>query len=772
MRRLVPRVVLASAVSVMLVLFGVVSAGAAVPLSGLASPAAVSWTPQVMAGTTTGSVCQLWFDGSCKDAAVLSTALVNGEVVVAGAFTQVCQAGSGTGDCQAGTTVTRDDIFAYQLGTGVIDPNFAPQLNQGPVNSVVAGPKNTVYVGGAFTTVNGTSKGGIVQLNVNPGVTTGSTADGSIVSAFSAGVTSNSGAAVNAMALDGTALYIGGQFTKVDGTAETGVARVNATTGALDTAFGISISGPVDSTSALQVEGMAVSPNGALLAIVGGFLDVAGQSQPRLALISTGGGLGSAASLDDWQAPIMANPCNKEHDYVRDVDFSPNGAFLDIGTTGYKPSPATSAAVCDAVVRFPATGTGTDIQPTWVDYTGGDSVYSVQDTGPVIYFGGHNRWLNNECGNNDDCEANSVLVMGFSAVDANTGLAIPWFQPLTLRGQGTMSLTAFPAGAYSGSDGGILIGNDTTESGGVYHSFDALFPITSTSTSPTFGSIPSGLFSQGRVGGHDESTAGYAALCVDDPGDNSAAGTVVEAATCDNDAGQNWTVSSGGNIAVSNGLCLDTVGEGTTSGTNVDVNTCSSTAATQDWTQGSGNTLVNSASGLCLSYPGSLTKPTAADLDITSCTGGVNQVWPLPAAPAPASLTPVGPLSSEELQGSASAATQTACLTGHNNNVKMSVCIADPVQEATVEANGNIEFDGLCLDTSGEAITAGTQVVLRPCGSSATQVWSQPGGPGTTVVNSAAGLCLSISSATNGSTADIATCSSTTTGEKWWLPAV
>lgn len=765
MRPLIHGAVLASAVSVMLVLFSMPSAGAAVPLSGLASPAPVSWTPQVTAGTTTTSICDQWFgSGGCGDAAVFSTAVVNGEVIVAGAFTQVCQAGLSTGHCEAGTTVTRDDIFAYQLGTGVIDPDFVPQLDQGPVYSVVAGSANTVYVGGAFTTVNGASHRGIVQLNVNPGVTTGSTADGSVVSTFGASVSNF----VHAMALNGTALYIGGQFTSVDSTSEDGVARLNATTGAVDSTFGISVSGAVASSTAVKVEGMAVSPDGDLLAIAGAFLDVAGQSQPRLALVNTGGGLGTAASLADWQAPVFANPCSAEHDYVRDVDFSPSGAFLDVGTTGYESSPATSVSVCDATARFPATVTGTDISPTWVDYTGGDSVYSVQDTGPVIYFGGHNRWLNNECGNNTACEANSLLVMGFSAVDANTGLAIPWFQPLTSRGQGTESLTAFPAGAYAGSNGGILIGNDVTENGGAYHSFNALFPITSTTTSPTFGSIPSGIFSQGRVGGHDESTAGYAALCVDDPGGNSTAGTLVQAGTCDNDPGQNWTVQPSGKVVVSNGLCLDTVGEATTSGTTVDVNTCGS-SRTQDWAQSAGNTLVNSASGLCLNYPGSLTKPTVANLTIVTCSSGaVNQVWPLPAAPAPASLTPVGPVSSQELQSS----TQPACLTDSSGSLDMSTCVGGSAQEATIQADGNVEVQGLCLDTAGEATASGTAAVLSTCGSETTQVWTQPGGPGTTLVNKAAGLCLNISSAANGSGADITTCSSSTTGQRWWLPAM
>jgi hypothetical protein len=771
MRRLLPWTILVSALSAVLAIFTVPLAGAAVPLSGVVSQTPVSWTPNIFAGTTVTSVCDQWFgSGGCAASQVWSTAVVNGEVVVAGAFTQACQAGpSTTGYCQTGTTVTRDDIFAYQLGTGVIDPNFTPQFNEGPAYDVIAGPNNTVYVGGAFTTVNGTSQQGLVQLNVNPGVTSGSTADGSVVTAFTGSVNGY----LRAMALNGNALYIGGKFSSVDGTKENGVARLNATTGALDTTFGLSISNPVTPSSALQAEGMSVTSDGTVLAIAGSFLDVAGQSRPRLALVDTGGGLGSAATLANWAAPILANPCANQHDYLRDVDFSPDGSFLAIGTTGYESSPRTSASVCDAVARFPTGATGTNIQPTWVDYAGGDSMYSVQVTGSVIYFGGHNRWLNNECGNNTDCEANSVLVDGFAAVDANTGLAIPWFQPQTLRGQGTYSLTAFPAGDYSGSEGGILIGNDTTKDGGAYHFFDALFPLTSTTASPTFGSIPSGLFSQGRIGGYDESNTGTAAMCVDDPGDSSTAGTTVKFVTCDNDPGQNWTIQPDGNIVVSNGLCLDTVGQGTASGTQVDVNTCGS-SSTQVWTQGSGNTVINAASGLCLDDPSSSTT-NGTVLDIATCSGGANQVWPLPAAPAPASLTPSGPLSSTKLETN----TQVACLSDPGNSktpgtaVQMATCDGSAIMVTTVESNGNIVVGGkgLCLDTAGEGTANGTEVVLNTCGSSTTQVWTQAG-PGQTLVNKAAGLCLNISSSATGSTADIATCNSTNFGQQWWLPAV
>jgi hypothetical protein len=766
MRRLVPGALLASVVSACLVVFGVVPAGAAVPLPGLVSAVPVTWTPNVFAGTTVTSVCDTWFgSGGCGSATVYSTAVVNGEVVVAGAFTQACQPGpTSSGDCKTGTEVTRDDIFAYQLGTGVIDPNFAPQLNQGPAYSVVAGPGNTVYVGGSFTTVGGASHHGLVQLNVTPGV---AATDGTVVTAFTGHVSGY----VRAMARSGTALYIGGQFATADSTKDQGDARLNATTGAVDTTFSMPISVTPDSGQALKVAAMSVTASGQELAIAGPFLDVNGQPRPRVALIDTGGGLGSAATLANWAAPILANNCSAEHDDVRGIDFSPDGSYFVIADTGYKSSPATSASVCDAAARFPAAATGTSIQPTWINYGGGDSFYSVQVAGSVVYLGGHDRWANDECGNNAVCEPNAVLEMGLSAVDANTGLAIPWFQPETERGAGTVSLTTFPAGDYAGSNGGLLLGNNVDTNAGVYHSFNALFPLTSvTAPSATFGSIPSGIFSQGDLGGHDEGIggSGIAAMCIDDLGDSSAPGTSVTFSTCTNAPEQNWTAEPGGNIKV-NGLCLDTAGQATASGTKVDVNTCGA-STTQVWTQGTGNTLVNKAAGICLDDPGASTT-SGTVLDIATCTGGTNQVWPLPAAPLPASLTPSGPAYSEDLTSSSS---QPSCLTDTGNSttpgtaVEMSSCVGTSGEISAVESNGNIELRGLCMDTAGQATASGTQVVLNTCGSSTTQVWTP--GSGYTLINKASGLCLNASSTANGANLDIAACSTSVATQRWRLP--
>jgi hypothetical protein len=101
----------------------------------------------------------------------------------------------------------------------------------------------------------------------------------------------------------------------------------------------------------------------------------------------------------------------------------------------------------------------------------------------------------------------------------------------------------------------------------------------------------------------------------------------------------------------------------------------------------------------------------------------------------------------------------------------MSTCYGDTAQNATIEANGNIKIEGLCMDTAGEATASGTQVVLSTCGFSLTQVWTQSS-TGSTLENQAAGLCLNVSSTANGSTADIAACSSSSQGQRWWLPAM
>jgi len=770
-------------------------AGASQQLTSVVSPTPVSWTPNVSGWTTVGlNVCNPTFFGggnlNCQSE-VYSTAYVHGDVVVAGAFTEACQPGTlAQGLCAPGTQVTRDDIFAYAASTGTIDPNFVPVLNQGPAYSVIAGPagSNTVYVGGAFTTVNGATHKGLVQLNVNPGVTTGATADGSAVTGFKASVSTE--AHNLALSPDGTALYVGGQFTSVDsatkfsnGAAVAGLARLNAKTGALDNSFPFTLSDPVTGDP-VKVEAMALSPDGSHLAFSGTALQVNGQSRPRLAIVSTGGTLGATATLSDWYAPILANNCSAEHDYVRGLAFSPDGTFLVTADTGYQNDGSMPFAACDAAARFDVnaantttTGTAVDVPPAWINYTGGDSFYSVAVAGTVVYLGGHNRWVNNYCGNNSVCEPNAVLNNGVAAVDANTGLGLAWWHPQTLRGHGTMYLDTFPAGTYDGTHAGLSLGTDVDMVAGVYHSEEALFPVAATTSASPGGPIPSGMFIED--GGTNTGTP----MCIDDASDSPATGTAVELSTCANDAEQNWTVGATGTLQI-NGLCADTVGGGTGSGTLVALNTCTAGTTTQQWTQGPGNTLINTgataADGgqVCLDDPGASTA-NGTQLEIDACDGAASQVWPLPAAQGPPSPPATGLIYPQEEQAN----TQVPCLddagnaTTTGNKVQLWTCTGNAEQSWTPEADGTIRIHGDCLDTSGAQTGLGTAAVLDPCNGSATQVWTPNStgelvNQGATTANGSP-YCLDDPgfATANGTQMQIWTCNGGP-NQIWWLPTV
>ncbi len=724
---------------------------------GLVSQAPVKWTPNVFAGSP--SCNPQWFGPGnrlCKHHTIYSQAVVNGEVVVVGAFTQACQEGpAADAHCAPGTLVTRDDIFAYQLGTGTIDPNFAPVLDQGPVYSVIAGPNDTVYVGGSFTTVNGVSEPGLVQLSVTPGQLT----DGQVVSGFAAPLSGT----VHALALSGTALYVGGNFRTLikKGIAqEKDIARLNATTGAPDGSFTFTLGDPI-TKDPLQVEYMSLTPDGGTLIIGGTFLQMNTQNIPRVALLSTGGGLGATGTLDNWSAPILANNCSSEHDEIRAIDSSPDGSYFVVATTGYKS--AGGPSICDATARFETGATGTDVQPTWVNYAGGDSLYAVAVSGSAVYIGGHDRFINNECGNNFVCEANAVLVNGLTALDPSTGLALPWWHPQTSRGYGVDSLVLFPAGSYAKSNGGLLVGTNVSSIGGAYHSYNAIFPLTSTAPQVPGGSIMSGIFSQGRLGGTDESTAGVAAMCVDDAGNSSAPGATVQLTTCQNDPEQNWTVEPGGTIQI-NGLCLDTQGGGTAPGTAVVLGTCAG-SGTQSWAQGAGGSLVNQGSGLCLDDPGESTTNNTA-LQIATCDGSIEQSWPLPAAPASPAPPAVGSVYPTEEQRNGDVPCLDAAAGG---KAVLQACVGSKPQQWTMAADGTFQNASLCLDTAGTFQTA--LAVLNTCDGSSTQVWTP--GPNGSLVNQASGLCLDDPglNTANGTQMQIYSCNGGP-NQDWWLPEV
>src|SRR6185437_11789472 len=107
---------------------------------------------------------------------------------------------------------------------------------------------------------------------------------------------------------------------------------------------------------------------------------------------------GSSAAVDQgWATQAYTAQCfNWAFDsYIRDVDISPDGSyFVIVATGGSGTNTDGTRSLCDTAARWDFSTRGANVQPTWVDYTGQDSLWSVQVTGPAVYVGGHERWLN------------------------------------------------------------------------------------------------------------------------------------------------------------------------------------------------------------------------------------------------------------------------------------------------------------------------------------------------------------------------------------------
>jgi hypothetical protein len=146
-----------------------------------------------------------------------------------------------------------------------------------------------------------------------------------------------------------------------------------------------------------------------------------------------------------------------------------------------------------------------------------------------------------------------------------------------------------------------------------------------TSASISLDPFTGGGGSSGRTG---PVTSGIAGKCLDDFGNATANGTVVDLWDCNGSAAQQWT--SNGSTLTAGGKCLDVTGAGTANGSPVELWDCNG-GGNQVWQAGANGSLVNPASGRCLDDPASATA-NGTQLALWDCNGGTNQRWNLPAA--------------------------------------------------------------------------------------------------------------------------------------------
>jgi len=124
--------------------------------------------------------------------------------------------------------------------------------------------------------------------------------------------------------------------------------------------------------------------------------------------------------------------------------------------------------------------------------------------------------------------------------------------------------------------------------------------------------------------------------CLQDPGNRTANGTRVEIANCVSGATERWTVASDNTVRV-NGRCLNIAGSGSANGRQLQLQSCTG-GPRQVWLQGTDGQLVNPASALCVTDPGS-SRSNGVTPTMGACHARSYEQWTLPAQPI---LTPVG----------------------------------------------------------------------------------------------------------------------------------
>jgi hypothetical protein len=348
---------------------------------------------------------------------------------------------------------SRNGLFSFNEATGAVNTTFNPVIsgNAVVVDSALPTPDcASVYVSGTFSSVDGNSKAAYLFKYdlINNRLDT----------SFNSEVNANS--EINSLALWNGKLIVGGRFTSIGGLSETGLAALNPATGANTGYFShIALTGANASSTPEPtfVKTVAVSPTATIdantganvqhLLIAGNWTAVGGYGRGQVAMLS----LNTAPTVSAWDCTLLhtlADP--RFSNFIRGISFMPDGnTFYLAASGGWGPS-----KLSDSVSRWEMKVSGKLVNPTWVNRTGGDSLWTVAATPAAIYVTGHERWANNPSGQ-DSAGPGAVARPGIGAISPTTGLAISW-NPNRSREVGGEALLVTTAGLWVGSDGAAL----------------------------------------------------------------------------------------------------------------------------------------------------------------------------------------------------------------------------------------------------------------------------------------------------------------------------
>jgi hypothetical protein len=343
------------------------------------------------------------------------------------------------------TTYTRTDIFSFSATAPYTVTSWAPKIvgststgetGTDAINSIAFANGNcsVAYIGGHFTSVNGTSVANIAAI---------STGTGNVIGTFAH--SANGG--VNTLAAVNGHLLVGGGFTSINGAGIPYLVSLSPSTGKSDGFLNLSIQGS-------KVYNQQVSHGRTLDLVEGAVSSVGGVTRHQMFMLNVGG---TKATVTGWYSPDFNVSCVQSF-WARAAAWSPDDSTVYVATTGYHISGGSThgpqTGPCDVALAYPATQTS--VNHTWINYTGCDSLYSVAADGKAAYYGGHERWSMNQQACNTQA-AGAYVAPGMEGLDpangnlyVNPGNTAGYYS--RARGLGADDMLVTSAGLWIASD--------------------------------------------------------------------------------------------------------------------------------------------------------------------------------------------------------------------------------------------------------------------------------------------------------------------------------
>ena len=283
------------------------------------------------------------------------------------------------------TTYARTNIFSFSESAPYTVTSWAPKVvgststgetGTDAINSIAFANGNcsVAYIGGHFTSVNGTSVSNIAAI---------STSTGNVAGTFAH--SANGG--VNTLAAANGHLLVGGTFTAINGASIPYLVSLNPSTGKSDGFLNLSIAGS-------KIYNQQVSHGGTLDLVEGAVSSVGGVTRHQMYMLNVGG---TKATVTGWYSPDFDTSCVQTF-WARAAAWSPDDSTVYVATTGYHPpgvgTHGPQTGTCDVALAYPSTQTS--VSHKWINYTGCDSLYSVAADSKSAYFGGHERFSMNQ----------------------------------------------------------------------------------------------------------------------------------------------------------------------------------------------------------------------------------------------------------------------------------------------------------------------------------------------------------------------------------------